>query len=187
MQLVLERGMVLVQPYHSPVGVTDTSKAGSKHREPKWHFSAQISKALVTAVGMEGRMQVSDWGICTCSIFWGACIQISLSLTGSGNYLFFIVMHLDLDLVHYSLGLPFFGREKTLLYVCTEWCYLMKQREVGSGKMCFNSTSVSWVHEQSLPSAKPLQASIFSTQCPCMLKAPTNASSPALFSFLHML
>lgn len=89
MQLVLERGMVLVQPHHSPVGVTDTSKAGSKHREPKWHFSAQISKALVTAVGMEGRMQVSDWGICTCSIFWGACIQISLSLTGSGNYLFF--------------------------------------------------------------------------------------------------
>lgn len=72
-------------------------------------------------------------------------------------------MHLDLDLVHYSaLDLPFLVGKKTLLYyICADLCYLIKQREVGSSKMYFNLISVSWVHEQSLPSAKMLQASMF--------------------------
>lgn len=160
-------------------------KAGSKHREHKWHFSAQISKALVPAVGVEGRMQVADWGIFACSIFRGTCIQIPLSLTA-------LEIHCHTSRFGFGplfcIGPTFFGRKKPLLWdIRAEWCYLMKQREVGSSKMYFNSTSVSWVHEQSLPSAKLFQASIFWTQCARTLKAPTNASSPAPFSFLHVL
>lgn len=44
-------------------------------------------------------------------------------MTGSGNYQFFIVTHLDLDLVHYSaLDLPYFlvGRKTLLYYICAE-------------------------------------------------------------------
>lgn len=125
-------------------------KAGSKHREHKWHFSAQISKALVPAVRVEGRMQVADWGICACSIFRGTCIQIPLSLTA-------LEIHCHTSRFGFGplfcIGPTFFGRKKPLLWdIRAEWCYLMKQREVGSSKMYFNSTSVSWVHEQSLPS-----------------------------------
>lgn len=80
-------------------------------------------------------MRLSDWGISACFIFWGTYKQISLSMAGSGNYLFYIIMHLDLDLAHYysALHLTIFRWKKKR--AVTWMCWMMLFHEIVGEKV----------------------------------------------------
>lgn len=104
----------------------------------------------VIAVVMEGKMQLSSWGISACFIFWGPYKKFSVSMIGTGNYFSFIIIPLGLGLTHYhyTLHLPRLMKKKKKELSCMLWIMLIHEIEGRkNSKMYFNSVSVPWGKE----------------------------------------
>lgn len=161
-------------------------KAGSKHRGPKWHFSAQISKASTGC----GRQNADVWlrNFCLLHILRGTYTNFITS-----DRLWKLPI-LRCHTPKFGFG-PLFCFGPTFLFVGKTPCCIIYalngviwwNRGRWEAVKCISTQHLCPGCMKSLPSSKLLQASIFWMQCPHTLKAPTNAPSPAPFSFLDIL
>lgn len=144
----------------------------------------------VTAVVMEGKMQLSSWGISACFIFWGPYKKNSVSMIGTGNYFSFITIPLGLDLTHYhyTLHLPRLMKKKKKKKVsCMLWIMLIHEIEGEKTVKCISTQCLcpgekNGVFLSQICSRLPFFSAVF-----LHAEGTTNVWSPALFSFLHVL
>lgn len=112
-------------------------------------------------------MLLSDWEINV--FFWEPRKQISVPTTGTGDYMSFITICLDLDLTcyYYALQLPR-QMEKTRVVLSMLWFLLFCEIE-GRGKKAVRCISIQHLcpgQENSLPFTQLLQASSFFCSLP---------------------